>query len=41
MARARPDAGPDAALELIDARTTAHGVTTHTYRPAGRPQYAA
>jgi dihydrofolate reductase len=35
-----PDAGPDAALELIDSRPTPSGVTIQVYRPAGRPQYA-
>ena len=35
-----PDAGPDAALELVDSRATPKGVTIQTYRPAGRPRYA-
>jgi dihydrofolate reductase len=35
-----PDAGPDIALELIDSRADAKGVTIQVYRPAGRPQYA-
>jgi dihydrofolate reductase len=35
-----PDAGPDAALELVDARPTATGVTIRVYRPNGLPQYA-
>jgi dihydrofolate reductase len=36
-----PDAGPDAALELVDSRSiSATGVTAQVYRPAGRPQYA-
>ena len=35
-----PDSGPDAALELIDSRATAKGVTILVYRPTGRPQYA-
>ena len=35
-----PDSGPDAALELLDSRATAGGVTIQVYRPAGRPQYA-
>ena len=36
-----PDAGPDAALELVDSRTISPtGVTVHVYRPQGRPQYA-
>jgi dihydrofolate reductase len=34
-----PDAGPDAALELLGSRTTARGVTIQVYRPAGRPEY--
>jgi len=38
-----PDAGPDAALELVDSRPVGgNGVTVHVYRPTGgRPQYAA
>jgi len=35
-----PDAGPDTALDLVDSRATAKGVTIQVYRPAGRPQYA-
>jgi dihydrofolate reductase len=35
-----PDAGPDAALDLVDSRATPKGVTIQVYRPAGRPQYA-
>jgi dihydrofolate reductase len=35
-----PEGGPDIALELVDSRTTARGVTIQTYRPGGRPQYA-
>jgi dihydrofolate reductase len=34
-----PDEGADTALELVDSRTTARGVTIQTYRPNGRPQY--
>lgn len=34
-----PGAGPDAALDLIDARTTPRGVTIQVYRPTGRPRY--
>jgi dihydrofolate reductase len=34
-----PDTGPDAALNLIDSRTTPRGVTIQIYRPAGRAQY--
>src|SRR5262245_10905982 len=36
-----PDTGPDTALELVDSRATASGVTIQVYRPTGRPQYAA
>jgi dihydrofolate reductase len=35
-----PDAGPDAALDLVDSHATANGVTIQVYRPAGRPRYA-
>jgi dihydrofolate reductase len=35
-----PDAGPDAALELVASQATPGGVTIQVYRPAGRPQYA-
>lgn len=38
-ARLFPDAGRDTALELIDSRATASGVTIQVYRTAGRPQY--
>jgi dihydrofolate reductase len=34
-----PDAGPDAALDLVDSRTTSGGVTIQVYRPTGRPKY--
>jgi dihydrofolate reductase len=34
------DAGPDAALELVDTRTTPSGVTIQVFRPDGRPEYA-
>jgi dihydrofolate reductase len=34
-----PDAGPDAALELLGSRSTASGVTIQVYRPARRPEY--
>ncbi len=34
-----PDTGPDTALDLIDSRTTAKGLTIQTYRPTGRPHY--
>jgi dihydrofolate reductase len=36
-----PDTGPDSALELVDSKTTAKGVTMQVYRPTGRPEYAA
>ena len=32
--------GPDAALGLVESRSTAEGVTIQVYRPTGRPQYA-
>jgi hypothetical protein len=35
-----PDTGHDRALDLVESRATASGVTIHVYRPAGRPQYA-
>ena len=35
-----PDAGPDAALDLVESRRTSGGVTLQVYRPVGRPQYA-
>jgi dihydrofolate reductase len=35
-----PATGPDAALDLVDSRTTPTGITIQVYRPAGRPQYA-
>ena len=35
-----PDTGPDAALELVESRSTPKGVTIQVYRPGGRPQYA-
>jgi dihydrofolate reductase len=34
-----PDAGPDAALDLVDSRATSSGVTIQVYRPTGRPKY--
>ena len=34
-----PDSGPDTALELVESRATAGGVTFQVYRTAGRPQY--
>jgi dihydrofolate reductase len=39
-ARLFPETGPDIALELIDSRADAEGVTIQVFRPAGRPQYA-
>ncbi len=35
-----PATGPDAALDLVESRSTAEGVTIQVYRPTGRPQYA-
>ena len=35
-----PDAGPDAALELLESRVTSGGLIIQVYRPAGRPEYA-
>jgi dihydrofolate reductase len=34
-----PATGSDAALQLLDSRVTASGVTIQVYRPTGRPQY--
>ena len=34
-----PEAGPDLALDLVESRADAKGVTVQVYRPAGRPQY--
>jgi dihydrofolate reductase len=34
-----PETGPDAALDLIDSRSTPKGVTIQVYRPTGRPRY--
>ena len=34
-----PDTGLDLALELVESRATASGVTMQVYRTAGRPQY--
>ena len=34
-----PATGPDAALDLVDSRSTPKGVTIQIYRPAGRPRY--
>jgi dihydrofolate reductase len=33
-------AGPDSALDLLEARATSGGVILQVYRPNGRPQYA-
>jgi dihydrofolate reductase len=35
-----PDDGPDAALDLVESRSTPAGVTIQVYRPNGRPRYA-
>jgi dihydrofolate reductase len=35
-----PEAGPDIALDLVDSRADAKGVTIQVFRPAGRPKYA-
>ncbi len=35
-----PDTGPDAALDLVDSRSTPKGIAIQVYRPTGRPQYA-
>jgi dihydrofolate reductase len=35
-----PEAGPDIALDLVDSRVDAKGVTIQVFRPAGRPDYA-
>jgi dihydrofolate reductase len=34
-----PATGPDAALDLVESRSTPKGVTIQVYRPTGRPQY--
>jgi dihydrofolate reductase len=34
-----PHTGPDAALDLLDSRSTPKGVTIQVYRPTGRPRY--
>ena len=34
-----PDSGRDTALELVESRATASGVTMQAYRAAGRPRY--
>jgi dihydrofolate reductase len=35
-----PDTGPDAALELVESRSTPSGISIQVYRPTGRPEYA-
>lgn len=35
-----PETGPDVALDLVESRADAKGVTIQVYRPAGRPRYA-
>jgi dihydrofolate reductase len=35
-----PATGPDAALDMVELRSTPSGVTIQVYRPTGRPQYA-
>jgi dihydrofolate reductase len=35
-----PASGPDAALDLVESRSTPSGVTIQVYRPSGRPRYA-
>jgi dihydrofolate reductase len=34
-----PGSGPDAALDLVESRSTPKGVTIQVYRPTGRPRY--
>jgi dihydrofolate reductase len=33
------DTGPDAAMELMESRSTPSGIAIQVYRPTGRPQY--
>src|SRR5256714_8655124 len=35
-----PDTGLDAALDLVDSRSTPKGITIQVYRPTGRPRYS-
>ena len=35
-----PATGPDTALDLVESRSTAQGITIQVYRPTGRPRYA-
>jgi dihydrofolate reductase len=39
-ARLFPDAGRDAALELVESRATSRGIMLQVYRPEGSPTYA-
>ncbi|MEU4474946.1 dihydrofolate reductase family protein [Micromonospora sp. NPDC023888] len=39
-ARLFPENGPDLALDLVESRVDAKGVTIQVHRPAGRPRYA-
>jgi dihydrofolate reductase len=39
-ARGYPDTARDMALDLVESRAFANGITIQVYRPAGRPQYA-
>jgi dihydrofolate reductase len=39
-ARLFPETGPDLALDVVESRVDANGVTTQVLRPAGRPRYA-
>ncbi|HET9847257.1 MAG TPA: dihydrofolate reductase family protein [Candidatus Dormibacteraeota bacterium] len=34
-----PDSGPDAALDLVESRSTSTGIMTQVYRFKGRPEY--
>ena len=34
-----PTTGPDIGLELVDSQSTPKGLTIHSYRTTGRPQY--
>lgn len=38
-ARLFPEHGPDRALDLVESRVDAKGVTIQVFRPAGRPRY--
>ncbi|WP_037603961.1 dihydrofolate reductase family protein [Streptacidiphilus rugosus] len=38
-ARLFPGTGPDLALDLVESRVDAKGVTIQVFRPAGRPRY--